>query len=275
MEKPVKITKSLKFDFWDLMREVDPDHEFTLRDVLSACMRSNIPIDILQAILRCNYIKDYWKEMKSKKFQDKDRDLEYLELAWMGDVHEFDGEINYSSYWSFNGIGKKGQLPDDILKHCTKKEIAKMKKEGYRQSYAIEFSPIYTLSNYPIKICKELKVEDWRDYERKIKKKKDLWKTIDLRPSITLVELLYWIFWELSFCGSPEQRDGKLADLDKSVKELDDAIKEGRIDEVTIPWEDVKIDLKNKVKSKRVKKPKRGKKNGVQRVQKKKKGVQR
>jgi hypothetical protein len=266
MKPLIKITKSLKFDLWDLMKQVDPDYNFTLRDVLNACMRSKIPIEQLQEMLQCRYIEDYWKEMKSRKFKDdKDRDLEYLELAWTGDIHEFDGRIDCGSSWDFYGVGKEGCIPEDLLKWSTKKEIAQMKKDGYRQSYAIEFSPMYTLANYPIKICKELRVEDWRDYKKKIKKKEDLWKTIDIQPSITLMELLYWIFWELSFCGSPEQRDGKLEDIGNTVEELKKAEEEGRLEEVTVPWEEVKEKLENKVK-KLKKKSKKGKKNGMRRV---------
>jgi len=248
MEKPIKITKSLKFNFYDLMRDVDTEHEFTLRDVLNACMKSKIPLEILQAMLRCNYIEQYWKEMKSKKFKNDGDGIEYLELAWNGTIDEYKGKQDSSSSWHFNGVGKKGYIPDDLLGFCSKKEIAKMKKEGYRQSYAIEFRPMYALANFPIKIRKEIKIEDWRNYKKKLKKKEDIFTIIDVQPSITLMELLYWIFWELSFCGSPEKRDGISADLDERVKELDKAKKEGRLDEITVPWEEVKKNLKKKVK---------------------------
>ena len=68
MDDGIKITKDLKIDFDDLMLRVDFSHEFTLRDVLRACVHSEIPIEILQAMLRCNYIEDYWKEAESKDF---------------------------------------------------------------------------------------------------------------------------------------------------------------------------------------------------------------
>ena len=52
----IKITKDMKFGFFDLMEYVDTECEFTLRDVICACMDSDIPIEVLEAILQCPYI---------------------------------------------------------------------------------------------------------------------------------------------------------------------------------------------------------------------------
>jgi len=68
MEKNLKITKDLKFDFEDLMANVDFDHEFTLRDLLRAVNQSLIDPLVLARILRCPYIQDYWAEAEKQNF---------------------------------------------------------------------------------------------------------------------------------------------------------------------------------------------------------------
>jgi len=249
MKKPIKITKSLKFDFDDLMRDVDSNYEFTLRDVVNVCVNSKIPLEILQVILRCNYIEQYRKEMKNKKIEN-DNKIIYLELGWNGEIDKFEGKENSSSSWDFYGMGKKGVIPEDLKEWCTKKEIAKMKKEKWQQGYAIEFTPINEIADYPIKIRKEICITDRRDYKKK-KKPCDVCTRIDVQPTITLIELLHWIFWELSFLGSPAQRNGKSEDLNRRAKELDQAKKEGRLDEITVPWKDIKKILKKNSKKKK------------------------
>jgi len=231
MEKLLKINKNLRFDYCDLMKTVDPNHKFTLRDVLRACIQSKIPTTILEDILQCDYIVDYWKEATSKRFRN-DGEMEYLELAWLSEIDEFDGEENSGHHWCFHGIGKEGHIPDQ--EHLTKTEIKKLKKEKYRQGYAIEFSRMYKLAGYPIKIKNKISVEDWRGIDNVPQShKKDFYDNmtteLDVQPSITLIELLYSIFWELSFCGSPEQRDDKCENISKTVDDFKKAKQDGTL----------------------------------------------
>ena len=245
----IKITRRLKFNFCDLMEPIDYDHEFTLRDVIWACKNSKIPMDVLSDILQCSYIGLYFDEMQSKKFKDGGY-IEYLELSWVGTIYKFGGKEDSGHSWHFNGIGREGIIPEDLLKTCTKAEINKMKKEKWRQGYAVELTPIYELANYSIKVRKEITVADWRDYEKK-NHPRDLNTSIDIRPSITLLEVLYWVFWELSFMGSPEKRDKQSKELNERAAEIIKAIDEGRIDEITRPWEEVKKEIKKKFKKSR------------------------
>ena len=150
MDNTIKITKDLIFDFDDLMKDIDFRHEFTLRDVLRSCMNSKIPLDILQPLLRCNYIKDYWEEAESKEFKEDMGGMEFLEVYWEGSCDKDEEEEICSSGWSFHGYGVD-------------------KDEGFSQGYAIEFSPMYDLAGFPIKIKKEMRIEDWNgsDFEYK------------------------------------------------------------------------------------------------------------
>jgi len=247
----IKITKKLKFDFPDLMRDVDLDHEFTLRDVVRAIHNSKISMPVLCQLLRCNYLEKYWEEISSKKFKDGG-EIHYLELYWWGTTSKWDNKIDSNQSWCFHGVGKAGYIPDDLKKYCSPEEIKKMKKEKYTESYAIEFTPLYKLANYQIRIRDEL----WLTHYENIKG--DVDDKIKFKPSITLIELLYAIFWELSFLGSPQRRNEQTDKIMSRVDEFKKAEEEGRLDEITVPWKEVKKKLKKKIseikKAKKVKK---------------------
>lgn len=245
MEKLLKINKSLEFDYSDLMRVVDPNHKFTLRDVLRACINSKIPIEVLKQIIQCDYIEDYWKECNSKKFRN-DRGMEYLELSWISEIHHFKGVTDSGHVWSFHGVGKEGVIPQDIINHYPKKEIDKMIKEKYREGYAIEFTPMYKLTGLEIKINNKINVEDWRGIDKTTNKKRfyeNMNTELDVQPSITLIEVLYWIFYELSFCGSLENRDTMMSKVLSRVDDYKKAKKEGTLKVVNFdklkkePWD--------------------------------------
>jgi len=235
----LKITKDLDIDFSDLMLEVDADCEFTLRDVLRIAVSStHIPVRLMSEILRCRALEDFYKEMEDKPFDGSD-DFDYLELYWEGERSTYKGKVMDGSGWSFHGVGKEGVVPEDMSKHMSIEEVDKIIYDGYRQKYAIELSPIYKLANYPIKICDEIIVADGDKVTHDITK-------CPLRPSITLIELLYGVIWEISFFGSPAQRNAQKEELDDTINEIDKFEEEGRLDEVMVPWEEVKERLKQK-----------------------------
>ena len=231
----IKITEDMEFDFQDLMEEIDLTHEFTLKDVLEACMNSVIPIDILSDLLQCPYIEDYYKEM-SKEKTDEVRDILYLQLSYAIDQ---DDDAEYTSHgWTFDGVGEAGLIPQDLLDNCTEEEIKRMREDGYTQKYALEFTPISDLVGYTIKISDEIKIINWND------KASDEVTTIKGKPSIRLIDALYEIFWELSFLGSPEERDEKGEDLLKRVDEYKKAKEDGTLK--LIDFEEVKKTLLEK-----------------------------
>jgi len=205
---PIQINKDLCFDYPDLMREVDQSTKFTLYDVLKACTQSKIPINILSQILQCNYIQDYYKEAISKPFVDKG-DIHHLRIYWWGNKN------TSCQSWGFDGVGKAGHYGKEMEEHIPEAERA-----TYIENYAIEFSPTYELCGYEIRV-------DVLDAK------------YDFHPSITLIELLYAIFWELSFCGSIADRNGKKEEIDKSAKEVDKAIENGTINDITVPFDKV------------------------------------
>ena len=193
----IKITKDMKFELYNLMSYVDAEHEFTLRDVLCACKNSIVPMSLLEELLQCPYIEDYYNEM-DKGEKDNDRAMKYLELGY---TIEHDDDPSVSQGWSFYGMGEEGDIPQDIIDHYSEEEVQKMRDEGFAQSYAVEFTPIYDLADYVIKIGNKIHITDWQDLDDK--------RVIKGQPLIRLIDVLYEIFWELSSLGGPEDRDEK------------------------------------------------------------------
>jgi hypothetical protein len=207
----IKITKDLKFGYADLMKEVDKSQKFTLRDLICICVKSSIPMEILHDILRCRYIEDYWKEINKKPF-DNHNNIDYLEVFWLGEKSSGDFEDQDRDFWGFRGVGKEGVISKDVIKYC---KFTKEQKKTYRESYALEFSKLHTLSDLPLKIKDKLEICNYLN----IKSQSGV-KIIDYAPSITLVELLHAVFYELSFYGSPEERDQELNDLRARIEDI-------------------------------------------------------
>lgn len=237
MEK-IEITKDLRFGFEDLMTRVDLSCEFTLRDILTICINSKINVDHLMSMLHCNYVELY-EEMVSKpsdftekdEKDEKDENLECLELYWDGGIYEWEGKVEGSQQWSFHGLGKKGVIPTyDTPYHL--ENLTEEEKINYRTNWAIEFEPMYKIADYPIRISNEMIINDSR------KDLKDQYAKIDFAPSITLIELLYWIFWELSFCGDIKGRNDKKIELNDTIKKYEEDKKNGTL--ITYTFENLK-----------------------------------
>ena len=231
------------FDYSDLMLEVDMDQEFTLRDVLKASVNSIIPIETLGQILRCKWIKEYYDEAESRPFEDEGQ-IEYLELQFNNDLEDSEDGSAGNLWWHFHGIGKEGVISDDMPEENKKDYPA-----DFRQPYAIELSPLYNLADYKIKVSNDVMIARWGNDQHSS-------DSMDFTPSIKLIDLLYSVFWELSWFGNPQKRNEQADELKKSCDELDLAKKEGRIDEITVPWENVKESMKNVINGKPVGKEK-------------------
>ena len=246
MKTLIKITNRLKFDYYDLMTPVDLEHEFTLNDIFLSIKNSKIEPVVLSKILQCHYVYDICKEAASKPFRNE-RDIDHLRLSIVADRRKYDGKTSINYQWSFDGVGLPGHIPDDLIENLRKNEIEKMKKEKWTQSYGVEFTPVYFLKGLPVKIDRKIHLTDWTGNFKK-KKTGELYKEFDFTPSLTLLEVIYWIFWELSFCGSPEERDKRMSDVKERMNEFEKAKEEGRLDEVLIPWKDVKKGILDRIK---------------------------
>jgi len=233
----IRITNKLNINWSDLVRPVDFGHEFTLRDLLRAAVSSSsIPVKLMQFILRCPYVSEIWDECRSRSFSRAGGEfIDYLEIYWIGDKHEWSGKVAMGHMWGFHGVGKRGVIPDDLKKNKVRVEDPK----NYRQAYAVELTPMYQLSGLPVRVCGTMYFVDYKDLDDD--------KDVKFTPSISLLELLYWVLWELSFCGGTKERDGKLKEIKHSYDECKKALADGswkkkfrRLNTKALKWEKIK-----------------------------------
>ena len=59
--------------------------------------------------------------------------------------------------WGFHGVGVLGKVPPEVISIREKK--GEEVPEDYRQNYAVQLSPLYTIADYPIKICDKVMVK--------------------------------------------------------------------------------------------------------------------
>lgn len=203
-----------------------------LRDVFLLLQKN---MDTLAVILG-NWCAEIVEEglSKRKPKKSKDRQIEYLELKSSGeyfpDIDKKEGnthpELSGLEFPSFDGQGYAAKK--DTYEHGQL-----YLKKGQRQSYAIEWSPVYEIIDLPVKLNTEFEITE-------IKKKFKHIATFSI--NYTLGQILYAIIWELSFLGSPYMRDKEAKVIEQRVKD----IKEGKAE--LIPWKDVKKKLKKKTK---------------------------
>jgi hypothetical protein len=93
-------------------------------------------------------------------------------------------------------------------------------------AYAIEMSPLYELRHLPLRIDPTMTIARRAELEK---------ERLEISaPPVTLVQLVHALFWELSFFGTPEQRDAQRAELEEQVRRINAG------EERLIPWEEVR-----------------------------------
>lgn len=93
--------------------------------------------------------------------------------------------------------------------------------------YAIEMTPLYALRHLPLRIDPIMTVQPSLTQESDH-------TDLDIpTPDVTLLQLIHALFWELSFFGTPEQRDAMREELHQRVKRIEAG------QERLIPWEDI------------------------------------
>ena len=108
---------------------------------------------------------------------------------------------------------------------------------GKPVSYAIEGSPLNTLSELPVKLNGVVQITDETNrnlpYPRPV--------IIEAEKKFRLSDILYGIFWELSFLGGPDDRDEFNEELNRRIEEsVSGAAK-------TYSWEEVKERITKKL----------------------------
>ena len=217
------LTPDYKLSLSDLPETVESvSDDFTLMDLFRII--ADVSSVELTIILGMNFFSDFYREVKQEPI--KRSDLHYLELNWFTDYdlnnnsQEDPIKAELHNLMDFGGIGKHecafgGSCPNG----CRETD-----------SYAVEMTPICELAHLPIKMNTEVKM--YEPYTRDGRAWSRTGFTLTMHP--TLYTFITSIFWELTFFGTPEDRDEQLQDIKGAIER----IKSG--EDKTIPWEEVK-----------------------------------
>ena len=158
----------------------------TLKDIF-ILIKKILPYKEWGKVFGCHYMELVESGLKKIKLEEPDNDILYLELSWPSlDIKNKDE--SYDQYLSFYGKGKT-------------------------ESFAIEFSEPYYLSQFNVKINNMQKI-----YKYDHKKMKTI---CEFKRIPTLFDVVWSILYELTFFGSQENRVKELKKLQKAVEEID------------------------------------------------------
>lgn len=175
-----------------------------------------------------NWLKELVDEGLNNPYKPS-RDVKFLQLSWCGEVRQYKNEPKSLEEWvSFDGIGDPPEGDENY----------KDWPPGQPVNYALDFSPVDTISELPIKLNNKITVYD----ETKRHTTYPPPVILEAEKVFTLAEILRGIFWELSFMGSPKDRNEKSAELMQSIRDIESGKAK------TIPWEEVKERLDKKLK---------------------------
>lgn len=182
------------------------DNNFTLNDLFTFVEKE---VDILQLvfnnILGGFSLQKFIDEIK-KEPVDNDKEIDYLEIYWGATLTEYENEKESEIYAGIHGIAEKEHTP-----------------------YSIVFSKLNEIKHCPIKLN-----TDFVFYKEKIYPLNDLSiEKIDMgKRSYTLYEFLKSVFFEISYNGEPEERDGQCKELLEKVDDIKENVNTKTFDSI-------------------------------------------
>lgn len=184
----------------------------TLLDIMRIVESNDILKMFIGEFSWCPDIDDFHVQVnetiRSKEIDpDYDDNMEYLEVYWETHYHK---NKSFSLSPGFHGWGYDPEL----------------EREG---GYAIEFTPLYDLADYPVKLNKEIKVY--------VLDPKNTNVVFEGTQHYSLLDVLDAIYFEVSFVGGPEE----VAEMRRSLMDTVEGIKSGEIE--TFPMPDFIEDL--------------------------------
>lgn len=204
--------------FLPYLNEVmDVDEDVTFEDFFEHIMRQKGKYSSVFTSHLGSYNLIQWEEEWNRIPGDNncdgdDYEMQSVGICWHGESWNSEGEdeITITSEFHGTGIDKK-----------TKKEMG----------MAVEFTPINDLKSYPFKLDTRLNVYSLQ---------KDSKILLSGKKDFTVYEVVSTVLYEISFAGSPDQRDSRMA----KFKQMSEDIKSGKAN--TIPADEVFDKLRDK-----------------------------
>ncbi len=156
----------------------------------------------------------FYREMNATLVELKEDDpIDYIQISRSVNIQG--GKI--FEYPDVHGVNES--ITEDAVK-------ADIEANGYQtvsRTYAIEFTPINQLAKKPIKIDDAFNIRN----DAAIDKSESIIFS-GVKP-FYLLDIIYALLWEISFAGSPEERDAQIKEMDEQME----GIKNGTISTIS------------------------------------------
>lgn len=202
----ILLNKDYKMRLQDLMSPIEIADDFTLGDLcLIITQFDELDLEDFSKIIQWPIAGFLIECLDLEK--EACSDLHYLRLTWQYSYEK--GETPWGSMRL--EVDAIGEIWDDY------QPGGQFYEEGKDYSncnhWGISFSPLYEMKNLPIRI--EPKMLLYRELEYPMTE-----ENYFPAPDVTLLDLIYSLFWEFSFYGGPEQRDEISFDLQETVRKI-------------------------------------------------------
>jgi len=155
----------------------DIDEDTTLGDIMCWVKDNDMICSFLRFYSWCPKIKEFHKCLDLKPIIDENSKVEYAEIHWFAQCHEYENENHIELGSAFHGIGTK---------------------DGEFCQFSIGTSPLETIAHLPLRLNKEVKMWGLGD---------NLNQTIPIlegQQCFSLLDVLDAIYFEISFHGGPD-----------------------------------------------------------------------
>ncbi len=204
----------------------------TLLDIFRAVAKYKLLKLVISQYSWCGCIDKFHAQAEEPmRSEDKGSKLDYLEIYWDPQVHEYSETIkhpdghkdrihtaSFDAYTGFQAIGD--QEPDDPYQS----------KDG-KEHYSVSHTPMYDLADLPVKLNEAFVVySPW-----KAGQKQEL--LVKAERTYSLLEVLDAIYADISFMGGPADNAAFIEKMMDTAEKIESG------EEQTIPWENVKEQL--------------------------------
>lgn len=216
--------------FLDEVIQIDDD--FTLGDFFEMIACEEELFDIIFCSQLGGFpIKIYLDDVsKDPTGRDNGPVIDYIEIQWVAEQWEFNGVNEIEIYTDCHGWG-------DVEDYAG---TGKTEKSGI----AFEFSPLADLKHLPLRLNEDFVMYKKNKFGPGEKRKEVI---IEGKKVFSVYEIIGSLLEEISFMGTPENRDEALQDILDTKEEIEEALETGELgnvfDEVedkTEPSDDIK-----------------------------------
>lgn len=198
-----------------LSEAIEIADDVTFKRIFEIVIMNRTIFDIIFAGSTGRYPLHYYIDEFVKDDNDDDPDsITYLVVEHAAEVWDFDDITEVSHYHSFHGI--REQYTDEF------------QKEPCDMGISLMMSPIHNLKKYKIRVNNKVK------YTKHDTKAKKIVTLVEGDQTINVFEFYSAILHEISWFGTPEERDEKSNEL----KETSEALERGEIETYEMKWDE-------------------------------------